>query len=755
MERRSEGSPGEDAGLASLTRRKLLLAGAMGGSSLLAGCPGDSGNDGTPSSGSSDGTGGGDGGGGSNNNNGGSNPTPTDVPDVFVEGQTLRLPSPNNPQQMYFAWQIGNEVDSQYSFPGDVFAATMEPGLWGRFFDTLYWNRDVPETYPGLYESVEIGADTISITIRDDATWSDGEPIRAKDGIAPQALWKEAPKWAPSPTETRFHIGAIGDYSMPDGPDGKRYELHAVDNDEWNEFGGFEPYGEGEILARIAGTGGVFQMRAGPVFPTHLDPYEPAVDEAIEIWDEKPEDLTGLVLQHVTSDWTNEVLQFSREPENIVTSGLWTVSELRGAQEVILEPNEHHRNVEDLNFGRIAMEWSENEQRTRAGIQAKEYDTGQFTASPQELPTIPDRYEQVLWPDATGYSLGLDHDSVFGERLVRQAVMFALNKEDIAGNIHTEKTRPIQIPGFDHWGIEEFFDESWAQENLIDYSQDTDRAASLMREAGFEKQSGVWQRNGQPFQITIATSRETPIMETTVSEQLSTFGVDAAFQTFESADFVSRVRGANTNQRIDEEYGGSGDFTVWSSAGPEDLCAGHYRQLWHHWWWGLANGRRVRRRNYFSHDTQESALEQYASNGWVRGNYPLWDEWTIDVPPVGEPDGTPQPFNPSFTWGSVRTGPNSFDSPFDDNPYYDPPEDAGIEHWTKQFSWVMNWWLPVLPLVLNQGQSFLNTKNWNWPTDHSMWQYFEQGWDDDHLAGIGRVFADADNPKSGANVRQE
>jgi hypothetical protein len=244
-------------------------------------------------------------------------------------------------------------------------------------------------------------------------------------------------------------------------------------------------------------------------------------------------------------------------------------------------------------------------------------------------------------------------------------------------------------------------------------------------------------------------------METTVVDQLSDFGIDAAFQTFENANFTQRVRGANVNQRIEDEYDGSGDFTVWSSAGPEDAVAGHYKMLWHHWWWGLANARRVRRRNYFSHDTQETALAQYASNGWVRGNYPLWDEWTIDVPPIGDPDGERRPFNPGYTWGQVRTGPRTFDSSFEDNPHFDPPEDGGIEYWTKQYAWLLNWWLPVLPLVLERNQSFLNTANWNWPTDHHMWQYYNIGWDDDHLVGMNRVFANPDDPKSGANVVEE
>lgn len=728
------------------TRRKLLLAGALGGTTGLAGCAGFFGEDDDEAE-TGDGNGGGDGG-----------STQTEPPgDLHVEGQDLRLPTPNNPEEMYFAWQIGNEIDSRYSAPADVYSAIMEPGIWGRFYNSLYWPLEVPNAFGGLYEDWEITSDTISITIRDDATWSDGEPVRAKDAIGNHAVWKEAPQWAPAPTETRFHIGAIGDYSMPDGPDGKTYELHVVDNDEWDEFGGFDPYGEGEIMSRIGSTSGVFSMRAGPAFPTHLGPYEDAVDEAIEIWDEKPDDLEGLVLQHVTSDWDEEIHEWSRDPENIVSHGPWTVADVRGAQEVVLEPNEHSRHAEDINYDRVVFEYNEGEQRVRAGIQEEHLDYGQMVASPEETQAIPDTYQQELSPSGAGYSLGLNHNSFFGDRLVRQAIMFALDKSSIAQNIHPDTTSPITTPGFHHWGVDDIIDESWAEENLIDYSQDLDRAESLMQEAGFEMQDGIWHRDGEPFQQTIATSRETPVFETTVVDQLQEFGIDIEFQTYDDADFTERVRGSNEPEYIEEEYGGEGDFDIWTSAGPEDLHSGHFDALWHRaWWWAVANCRRVRRRNYWDHETQEEALSQYASNGWVRGNYPLWEDWLVDVPPIGEPDGEPEPFQPGVVWGEVRTGPKTFDSAFEDNEYYNPPDGGSLEYYSKKFAWTLNWWLPVLPLVLEQNQHFVNTGNWVWPTDHEMWDtYFGQGWNGDELAGMNRIFADPDNPKDDANVTEK
>lgn len=745
--------------LAIMTRRRLLASGALG-ITALAGC---SGGDGDSQEESSE----------NGNENGDeelpgerdpeSTPTegaestpeqstPEPDPDEHVD-QTLRLPTPNNPEEMHFAYQIGNGVNSQYSAPGDVYSATMEPGVFGRFFNSLYWPNDADNVINHLYEDVTVDDFQIEVKIRDDATWSDGEPVRAKDAVGTHAIWKEAPNWQPKPTETRFHIGALGRYEMPDGPDGKRYRFMPPDTQAWEDFGGFAPYGEGEIMARLGGTGGVYQMRAGPAFPTHLDTYEPLVDRAIELWDNQSEEVEGTLVVELTNEfgWGEEIHEATRDPENIVTHGPWQVAELRGAQEVVLEPNEHSRLSEEINYNQVIFEYNEEPARERAGIQAERLDYAQLTASPEEVEAIPDQYGQQLSPDRAGYSFGIDHNSLFSDRRVRQAFLYALDKEAIANNIHPDTAEPVTKPGYDMWGASDLISEEWAEENLIDYSQDVEKAASLMREAGFEKQNGVWQKDGEPFEYTVAVNRDTPVMETTVESQLDEFGISLSLQTLDESQFISRVRGSNENTYIDEEYGGSGDFRIWS--GPlgytvADRCAGTFRQLWHWWWWGVANARRTRRFNFFDHETQEEGLDQYASNGWVRGNYPLWEDWTIEMPSeFGDPDSELEAFNPGYTWGSVRTGPKTFSSEFEDNDLYNPPDGGSIEYFAKKFAWLHNWYVPVLPIAQDQSQHFRNEENWIWNVGSGMSQYFGLGWNDDELAGMNRIVADPDNPK--------
>lgn len=727
-----------------------MLAGALGGSSLLAGCLGDDGEPDDDDTGQDDG-----------DDDSDDGDDDGDVPaDLHVEGQSLIIPTPNNPDSIDFAGQVGNQVDTGTEHRDDLYAATMEPGFWGRWFSTTYYESppDEPGVYAGLYSDWEIEADTITLTIHEEAGWSDGEPVRAKDAVGHHALQKQAPVWDPAPGESRLHIGAVGDYSMPDGPDGKVIEWHIADDPGWDDFGGFLGFSPGEVYRRLGSNASTHDMRLGPAYPSHREPFKPFVDRAIEIWDEKPDDADGHVMDLVAEDIEidEEAVLATREPENIVTSGAWTVGDIRGAQEVILVPNEHSPHADDINFDELVFEYTAESHRARAGLQSEHLDFASVTVPEAEMDTIPDQYEVVPTPTFRGYVLGMDFNSFFGDVRVRQAIMFALDTEAIAGNIHPTLTQGVQMPGLDHWGAESIIDEDWAAENLIDYSQDLDRAEALMQEAGFERQDGTWQKDGEPFSVELATMRDEPRMETTVVSQLQQFGIDIGFRVYDQDDFAERWRANNEAVYIEEEYGGSGDFTFWANDLAGRQMAGFFNTMWHFWWISINSGRKIRRFNFQEHDLQESTMEQYASNGYVRGNYSLWHDWTVDLPPFGEPDGEKEPFGPSYVWGDIWQGPSDFNSPFGDYPFHNPPHDEpheeNREYTFKMYAWLANYWLPVMPVALNSNQNFYNDANWDWPSDHDMWEYFGQRWGTPHLCSMNRILADPDNPKSGANV---
>ncbi len=735
-------SKNERYGRAGLTRRRLLQTGALGSAAMLAGCLGE--DDPDVSDGDDD-----DG-------------TDGETPDgVHVDGQDLYLTVDHNPDETHFAYFIRDgTLESRYTVDWFVYPAMHDPGMWGRFYHSTYWPSP-GEVFPGIYESWEIEWDTITVTIRDDAYWSDGVPITARDAIGNQALWTEpGPRgdFQPLPEETRPHGGAAWDYSAPDGMDGKVFQFHVTPLPEWEEFGGFTGYQEGEILYRMGCTWNSEVTRLGVSFPTHIDRYSDFFDEVIEYWDEKDPNKPSRV-GHAEQYFDADILEYARDPENVVTSGAWTLDEIVGTTEFVLKPNEYHRHADEVNFDRVILEYSEDDIRTEASLHTGRLDYAYLAeaAPPETTDSFPDIYTEVTSASGAGYVLGVDHSTKFGDVRVRQAMMYALYKPDIAQNIHPNATTPITIPGWHTWAADAVLDEEWALANLIDYTQDLDRAAELMIEAGYERgPNDVWEKDGEPLQATIATVSESAAFESTVASQLGDFGMEIGYQVYDQALFEERRVGSEQLESIEEEYGGRGDLEIWANDGPSRATAGYYNGMGTFLWNSQARTDRVRAHNFFDHEAQEATLPEYNESGWVEGQYPLWKEWTVDLPPLGDPDGPREPFNPAYTRGTVSSGPDDFDSPQDHNPYYNPPHDEphpeNADYFWQMLAWTLNWWLPVMPVVQAESQHFINTANWHWPTDHYMWEYIGMQWFGSDLIGMNRVSANVDDPKDGAEV---
>ena len=343
-------------------------------------------------------------------------------------------------------------------------------------------------------------------------------------------------------------------------------------------------------------------------------------------------------------------------------------------------------------------------------------------------------------------------------------MMYAINTENIAQNLHPETTEPVITPGGDNWALEGVLDEAWVEENLISYENDLERAEELMLEAGWERgATDIWELDGEPFQVQMGTDAETPVLEQTVQDQLEAFGIEIEITASDEAAFQDRWEGSDQLEYIEEEYAGSGDFELWAGSDADaNNVAGFYDALASHWQAGLSNVWWTRARNYYPHDVQEEGLEEYVGEGWIAAQYDIWEEWTIDLPPIGDPEGEPEPFNPSYTRGAVLWGPYTEADPQPDNPYYDAPHDEtheeNAEYYWQKFAWATNYYLPVLPISLDNNQHFTNTANWHWPRDidaednNHMWDYFGETYFVYPLVGMSNILANPDNPKDGASV---
>ena len=721
------------------TRRGLLVAGLSAGLSALAGCTDGGGerrdDSGVPWGSASEGR--------------------LPVPDAD-DGSQLRMQVPWSPELAHYLWDLDVGVDAVGYAPEVVYAATHEPGLWGRWYDPGYW-PDPGETHLGLYADYEISPERLAVTIRDDARWSDGEPVTASDAKAQFAFWRLPPRgarfedvWHPSPGEADplGVRGATREVRMPDGPDGRRIEFDAREDGGWGALNGYAAFPEGQLLSELGGP----TARMGVRVPAHVEPYRTVAREAIDHWETKPENpptRAELAAAHVSEAH----LESSRDPANYVSTGLWTL-ELATDEGVLLQPNVYSRHAESLGFEAVVVE-AVDTPRTWWGTQDGLYDYVRTDAPDPVVEEFPDSIAEVLAPSPTGYAIAVDHAGPLGEVAVRRALLYALDTETIAANVHQDAAAPVTVPGWDAWGIDAVLDEAWAREHLLAYDHDLDAAAAAMRGAGYERVDGVWHRDGEPLELRFGADMQPPdgrfrreddqALEETAVAHLETFGVEISHTSYERTSFSTRWRGSDRAEPFDREYAGSGAFDLWAGRQFDNMVAGAYRGLGRHFSAAVTSRERARARNYFDHEAQEAVLEAYDENGRIGGQYELWADWTIEIPPVGEPDGDRRPFSPGLTWALADRHPAGAAAPQPENPYYDPPRDEphpeNATHFWRTFAWTVNWFLPVLPLVKLQNQQFLDTDRWNWPTDHELWPTFGTGWHAPHLLGLGLVDA--------------
>ncbi|MGH7264658.1 MAG: ABC transporter substrate-binding protein, partial [Candidatus Rokuibacteriota bacterium] len=136
--------------------------------------------------------------------------------------------------------------------------------------------------------------------------------------------------------------------------------------------------------------------------------------------------------------------------------------------------------------------------------------------------------------------IGLNHTmEPFGDRRVRQALSYAVDKKAILEKIYVGKGRLATGP------INPLV--AWAYTDAVDpYAYDPARAQRLLDEAGWAKgPDGVRRKGGQPLRFTLDVDRGNPVREQTavVARQYwKDVGVDVEIRVSEFNALLSRIR---------------------------------------------------------------------------------------------------------------------------------------------------------------------------------------------------------------------
>lgn len=670
-----EASVNEDAGSLTHSRRRLLQTLTAGGSFLLAGCGGGVSTDTT----------------------------------TTRSGQILRAPAQQHPEKTaFYGWATVSQLQkTAYATVVKQPASyglrrfIRQPGVW--IDGQLGGPRpDASIQYNWLQKPIEITSTEITVTIRDDATWSDGNPITGTD-IALRPLeatisrYSSPPEYAPEAQTKPYHT-----------PDEPRRVRFAFDDFEITDSsvtyrssdGYFDQFPE-KLVA----------LFLGPFYPTisptHIAPFDTYSDAVIETarraqageihpWFRRNAgDPTqrSLIREHLGD--AKYVRKFSK-PENVLSTGKWKLVEFDDT-DFVFEPNSHHPEANTINFESVRFVFTQGTQRMRAAVKNNRFDFGSLGETPQSIvDAFPDNIHILRVPGGlhTGNELDINHDHpALGNRNVRLAITYALDQPTIANNIHESLTVPVTTPGGDSWNATDFVSKDWIDENLTTYSRNRALAADLMGDADYTKEGGQWVGpDGEALTVTLPTSSSTPTWESTVASQLSEFGIDTTVRTLEESAFSQRLE--------------NGKFAIWPSSGTTSAAATHTLFIW---------------RNAASSPDKYGLYpdEQFQTGKFSRSGTPLpktegrYRVFSIMAPPIGQPEGSLQKYHPaslalstshlsSLSWGEFQRR-------------------------VKIGMWLANWYLPTIPLNKRYLQHFIDQAHWVWPTDTTSWQSFTGG----------------------------
>lgn len=595
--------------------------------------------------------------------------------------------------------------------------------LWenGQWFDGLWVGADVQYSWA---DGMTITPTEVTVSIGDNARWSDGHQITGRD-IAVPVLDSTIDRFfrptyaSDEKDEPSFVLGAFDDFEITE---------QSVTYRSSQAY--FDQFWDWAIRTWL----GAFDH-----VPTHIEPYDAYAEGVVETvhraqtgdihpWGDRRRPGRGgtgptkQALRQKHLDDRKYVEKFA-DPANVLASGAWDLVELRGSEAFVFEPNPHHRNADRINYESVVLEYTQSDQRKHAALKADQLDYGSGVTPQTMVESFPSHITEFRIPGGwgTGNELGLNFNHpALGNRYVRLAIMYALDQPTIAGNIHQSTAKPVATPGGDCWDATDYVSQGWIDETLTTYSTNGEKAASLMRKAGYTNDGGQWQGpNGDAITLTLATTRDTPRWEPTVASQLSEFGIKTSVQSLSDSVFQDRVE--------------AGEFPLWARSGGSTSTAAATLAFW------LAPPKY--RQQYGIYPEEQFETGRFSTEGDpLPRTEDRWRIFTIDAPPIGQPDSPLDDYHPSALALAFHTNPPA----------------AEFRRRVKNAMWLANWFLPTIPINKTFEQHFIDDTHWVWPTDTPSWQTFTAGGQrlvESILAG-GKIRANPNDPEERAAVAE-
>jgi oligopeptide transport system substrate-binding protein len=235
------------------------------------------------------------------------------------------------------------------------------------------------------------------------------------------------------------------------------------------------------------------------------------------------------------------------EPENIVTSGPFTVTEWQHDQSMVLEKWDEFRAADEVELTRVEMRMITDPVTALQAFEAGEVDAclDEACIPPQEIDRLKETEEFLVVPNLATYYYGLNVENLpdVNQRL---ALSFALDRTEIveqvtkAGEIPATSMSPEGMPGWDVY-----------HQEFLPTTADLEQAQAYLDQAQNPKTNLTLFYNNAPGHKEIATA---------VQSQWSEIGMNVEIKQQEWAQFLEFI-GPPPNRQVDVfRLGWLGDY---------------------------------------------------------------------------------------------------------------------------------------------------------------------------------------------------
>jgi len=558
-----------------------------------------------------------------------------------------------------------------------------------------------------LATDVEETPDTVRVSLREGLEWTNGEPLTAGDiGRWLFMLRMGASRFAPVP-----HIRS--GRRRPASP------MEAITDVEWDDTtltvtGRFD-----EMASPLPQVNSQLGSRPGTYYDDLWRAFRAAYDDVPWEDDETWTAVTDMVDGNI---WA---LSAARRPEAGVRleadydghgweaafSGPWYPVARRGNR-LRLVRNDTHPAADRLNVDELVWRFSPEPDAVTSALRAGRVDgamqtdvqAGTLEALPSGVDAFPGPHRGV---DTLAANL---RATPLADRNARAALQYAIDRTRIVDDTNLATKAPVAVPGAD------LQSDRWLSTDLRGrlrrYEHDPGRAASLLADAGFTREDGAWRTPvGDPLEIEILTDEAYHPVELAIAAQLRDFGMDASVLFEERGTY---------RQRLERRHFGTTTRTV---RGPN--AAGLRRTRTAAYVDGIPHGDGFPVARYLEEavrdavaDTPGLALHPGPEEAPIYERRLVADSLdalravTVPAPPFGEPDGDPEPW-PYLYHAAVATSA--------------PGVEDRIAH-AERCTWIYNYQLPELELLIETPYVFHRTDDWEYPApDADVWRRVQWG----------------------------